>query len=404
MILKMAMKNIFGNKRRAMLTFLIMSFGIAMYILMGGILRGFDKTSFDNVINFETGHLKIQKADFDEDKFGTENFITNYQNLVKKLSEKNFITGLTERLKYKGQIDNGEDAYPVLALGIDINTINSVFNVKDFISKGEFTKDGVVIGKNLAKDMKLKIGDSVYFTFRKANDMMDSVEIPISGIINAPDPGVNNSTIFFSLQFFQKLLGKDAITEINIKTNDIKKIGKYISILKPLVGKKLEILSWQEMAKDIFALTKAKHAGQNIFILAIIIIALIGIVNTMLMSVLEKSKEIGTLKALGMTDNEVEKMFITEGFIIGLFGAIFGIILGFLFTWYFVKKGIDVTAWTGDSNMNIGYRVMGTVKAAWDIKTFIISIVLTPIISAISAYIPARLTKKMQPAKILRTT
>ena len=404
MVFKMALKNILGNKRRAMLTFLIMSFGIAMYILMGGILKGFDKTSFENVINFETGHLKIQKADYDEDDLGINNFITNYQSVLKELSQKKFITGLTERLKYKGQIDNGVDSYPALAIGIDNSSVNSVFNIKDFISKGNISDGGIVVGENLARDLNLKIGDSVYFTFRTANDMLDSVEVPISGIINAPDPQTNNSTLFFSLNFLQKLLGEDAITEINIKTSNLKKLSEYIIMIRPLIRKDLELLTWQEMAKDIFAITKAKHAGQNIFILAIIIIALIGIVNTMLMSVLEKSKEIGTLKAIGMTDVEVEKMFIVEGFIIGVLGSILGIILGVLFTWHFITKGIDITAFTNDSDMNVGYRVMGTVKAAWDIKTFIISITMTPIVSAISAYIPARLTKKMQPAKILRTT
>ncbi len=403
MLFNFALKNVLRYKKRTMLTFLIFSIAVGMYILMGSILKGFDDLSIENLINFETGHFKIRTMKYDEKKlFSMDNYILNYKNIEKKLEDKAYIKGMTERIEFRGELDNGIDSYPCAAIGISRDGDTTVFDLTKAITKGQLTKSGIVIGKNLAEDMELTVGDFVFLTFRTGAGIIDSIDLEVSGFVNTPDPVINGSTVILDIELAKKVLSINGVTEIAIKTDNYNKCEEYGNDIRATISG-LNILSWRTLAKTILEITKVKQQGSGVFILFIVIIALVGIINTMLMSVYEKKKEIGTLKALGMMDSQIERMFVMEGFIIGFCGAIAGIILGTLFTWYFVVKGIDVTAWTGDKDMDIGYIVMGIVKAKWAIKETVISFFVCIIASMTASYVPAREARKLEPAECLRT-
>ncbi|MCK5223569.1 ABC transporter permease [Candidatus Calescamantes bacterium] len=404
MFFKFALKNILRYKRRTFLTFAVLSFAVGMYMWMAGVLKGFDDMSVENLINFETGHFKIRTIDFDEEiLFSKDNFVTGYEAVIEKLKKLPFVTSIATRLTLRGELDNGLDSKPCMAYGIDAQEDHKVFNLNDFVSKGSLTPGGVILGRDLAKDMKVDTGDLVYFTFRTAQGMIDSIELEVSGILNAPDPLINSSTLFMNIGELQGFIELPGVTEIAMKTVDFEKYKKYQPELeKALPG--LAVLSWRKLGESFFNITTMKKRGQGIFIMFIAIIGLVGIINTMLMSVLEKKKEIGTMKALGMTDGEVQKIFVWEGFLVGVFGAIFGLILGALFMWYFLVKGFDISAFTGgDASMDVGYKVMGIVKAKWDIASIVTSMTGCVIASVVASFIPAKKTTKLQPAECLRT-
>ena len=404
MFFKFALKNILRYKRRTFLTFAVLSFAVGMYMWMAGVLKGFDDMSVENLINFETGHFKIRTIDFDEEiLFSKDNFVTGYEAVIEKLKKLPFVTSIATRLTLRGELDNGLDSKPCMAFGIDAQEDHKVFNLNDFVSKGSLTPGGVILGRDLAKDMEVDTGDLVYFTFRTAQGMIDSIELEVSGILNAPDPLINSSTLFMNIGELQGFIELPGVTEIAMKTVDFEKYKKYQPELeKALPG--LAVLSWRKLGESFFNITTMKKRGQGIFIMFIAIIGLVGIINTMLMSVLEKKKEIGTMKALGMTDGEVQKIFVWEGFLVGVFGAIFGLILGALFMWYFLVKGFDISAFTGgDASMDVGYKVMGIVKAKWDIASIVTSMTGCVIASVVASFIPAKKTTKLQPAECLRT-
>ncbi|MCK4644067.1 ABC transporter permease [bacterium] len=404
MFFKFALKNILRYKRRTFLTFAVLSFAVGMYMWMAGVLKGFDDMSVENLINFETGHFKIRTIDFDEEiLFSKDNFVTGYEAVIEKLKKLPFVTSIATRLTLRGELDNGLDSKPCMAYGIDAQEDHKVFNLNDFVSKGSLTPGGVILGRDLAKDMKVDTGDLVYFTFRTAQGMIDSIELEVSGILNAPDPLINSSTLFMNIGELQGFIELPGVTEIAMKTVDFEKYKKYQPELeKALPG--LAVLSWRKLGESFFNITTMKKRGQGIFIMFIAIIGLVGIINTMLMSVLEKKKEIGTMKALGMTDGEVQKIFVWEGFLVGVFGAIFGLILGALFMWYFLVKGFDISAFTGgDASMDVGYKVMGIVKAKWDIASIVTSMTGCVIASVVASFIPAKKTTELQPAECLRT-
>ncbi len=402
-LFSIAFKNVIRYKRRTALTSLVLSFGIMIFILMAGLLKGFDNKSFENQIQFETGDFKIRSGVFDEDSpLDISNFINNYKNVENILNSKSYVKSYTERLSFSADLDNGKSTSPIVVIAINPGREDSVFTTSNFIVKGGLERDGAVLGYNLANDMNVSIGDQVYVTFRNAQGTYDSVELNVTGIINSPDPQVNNSTIYMNIFDAQRYLNTDRVTELVLKTADYREFKKYEpDLIKSLQG--LKVYDWEKLGQDFIRIGQAKARTIGFLLFFIAVIAVIGIINTMLMSVFEKKREIGTLKALGMTDGDIKTIFVFEGLLIGVLGNLAGLAAGILFNLYFSVHGLDITALIGTSSMDIGYKVMGIVKAGWDIGAIFRAVIVSLFVSILASYYPANKTVILQPAECLRT-
>ncbi|MCD6577958.1 ABC transporter permease [bacterium] len=398
----MAFKNLIRYKKRTLLTFLLISFAVAIFIWMDGLARGIREKSFENLINFTTSHFQIRTTGYDEKKpFKRENFINNYGELEKILKNNEEIKSYTERIRFIGEIDNGVDSAPVIVWGINLKKDRSVFNLQEFIKSGHLSKDGAIIGENLAIDMKLKVGDYIYLTTKTLKGFYDSIELPITGIVNAADPQINNSAIFISLKKAQVFINTNGVTEIAFRVKHFKLLLFTIRSIRKKISN-YSIIPWNILGKNYIAFAKADWGSGKVFIYLLMIVAFVGILNTMLMSVLEKRKEIGTLKALGMLDGEIEKIFIYEGLLIGVFGFIFGAIMGGLLNIYLVKNGIDFTKLVGSDDAEFGYKVMGLIHARWSIHQFLDPLIMSLITTFLASYFPAKRTLKLKPAEAIR--
>jgi putative ABC transport system permease protein len=400
-LFKLAMKNIIQAKRRTILTFMILSFGIMLFLILASLMEGFDQASMKNVIDFEAGHFKIRAKSFDEDKpYNTDNFLKNTDAIEAKLEKIKFIKGFTKRILFLSEIDNGQDALPVITIGVDPKTDGSVFTLDKFIEKGKFSKNGVLIGKELAKDLKRGIGDTVYLSFRSSQGMNNSLELEITGLINSGDPKVNNATVFIDFKKAKEYLDIPGATDISIKTDNIKKTDQYYKVLKKEITS-AKTWDWKIISSDFAALMKTKKQSSNYILFFIVLIAAVGIINTLLMSVYEKRQEIGTLMAMGMTNKEIRNIFLIEGFTIGFLGCTIGLILGTLLNLYFIYVGIDFNAMYG--TQNTGFNVLGMVKSVWLPGSYIAAFILSVGASVLASYYPAKKVMKMSPVECLRS-
>ncbi len=400
-----ALKNILRYKRRTILTFIVLSVGIAFYLMMVGIVQGYKKQSIDNFIQFDTGHLKVRSAIYDkDDPYSISNYIENAETVKDVVKKKNYVKSFTERIEFMAEADNGRDSSPCVAVGIDPERDPEVFSLSNYIVKGRLEKNGVLLGKSLAKDLGLSIGDSFFITFRNRGGMFDSIELAVSGLVESGDPVVNGSMLFIRLDEAKQYLATSNVTEITLITDNPDKDDIYRNDLKKQLPEN-QIATWRELAQGIEGAAKQDEISTYIFVIFISIIAIVGIVNTMMMSVFEKVREIGTLKAMGMTDSDVRGIFVIEGFIIGTAGGIIGMILGGLLVWYFVAVGYDITAMMGKNNENMmaSLRLAGTIRAIWDIPSFFYAFFSSIIASMLASYYPAKKTTGMQAAECLRT-
>ncbi|MCK4907199.1 MAG: ABC transporter permease [Spirochaetes bacterium] len=401
--LLLAVRNLLRYKRRTILTFLVLSFGVAMYVFQISFLKGFTDKSLENMINFETGHAKIRSLTYDDNEpYAVKNIITNSSVIKSVLKKKKYVKGYTERLMFIGELDNSTDSVPCIAVGIDIKTDKNVFSLTQFISKGSIKTNGAVIGYKLAEDLKVGVGDSLYLTFRTEAGMIDSVSLEITGLINSSDPKANTSNIYMNIDIARKILRTNGVTDIAFKVADYMEIDSYIMALKKsLAG--YSFWSWKKLGDHMLALSKSKSMGNYFFVIFLTIIAVVGVINTMLMSVFEKKKEIGTLKALGMRDKDIKRIFLIEGSLIGGLGSLIGIIAGSLITWYFVENGLDLVSMMGDIGKNVGFRVMGVVKARWSPSSIVMAFVMSILVTTLASFYPAKKAVKLDASECLRT-
>jgi putative ABC transport system permease protein len=279
---------------------------------------------------------------------------------------------------------------------------NTVFDLKKYIKAGGLEPGGAIIGKALADDLGLSLGDIAYLTFRNQQGMYTSTELLVTGLIVTANPQVNKSSVFIGLSEAQQLMNTDQVSEIALKTDAFFKVKEYGPAIADAVrGLDVAVYSWEKLSEDFRALMGTKRKVQNVLVLLIMVIAVVGIVNTMLMSVFEKKREIGTMKALGFTDRQVSNLFLVEGVLIGLTGGLMGMVLGTLFNAPLAIYGIDMDAMFG--NQDFGMPVMGVIRSAWLGQAYVNAMIFTLAASIAASYYPAKKVTAMQAMECLRT-
>jgi putative ABC transport system permease protein len=413
--LNLAFKNLWRHKRRTVLTALAIAVGVFYYIFLDSMLAGMYRDGVNNIINFQTGHIQVvssSRQKSDDDAGNLKNLLPGGKALVTKLAGVTGVAGVTGRLEFSGSVLNGIDELPVIAVGITPETDDKVFQTVNFIKTGRWLRDnetGVVLGQRIAELLELKVGDSVVLRTQTKQLSFQAVDLTVVGTVATSNPEINSSQIFIPLNMAQTIVGTgDSLTRVYLRAvvpgqtvspEKIKEIDKRIEkINTPALHFKLQ--SWEEAAADYLAYMKSERASDTIFLLIVFIISVIGVVNTILLASLERVREIGILKAMGMIEKEIVRLFVFEGLGLGLLGGIIGLFLGVAGNLYLVNTGLDISAIYGD--MDIGFPISNTIHGEWNWAVMLITLVCGLLISYLASFFPARKAAKLDPVEGLR--
>jgi len=411
-IMRFAFKNIWRYKRRTIITFTAISIGIVAFIFMDSLLKGIHYESLRNFIDYESSHLKIYNKEFykemsDDGFLPLDKAIDNYESVENLIQFDDIL--VTPRINFRSQIVNEatNDERPFTIVGIDPDKDRKVYKLPDVIMSGRFLKSGergVLIGRMSAEKLETKLGDTLTILTRTKNDTYQTISVDVVGIIDPPNPDINKTFAYIPLDIADSDLDMmGSVTEIGIRIkngNESKILNRLDGILKANNQSQLEVVSWKELGKDWLTLSRTKIAGSYIMILVVFIISAVGVINTMLMSVFERIREIGMMRALGMRDTEVIWSFFFEGASIGFLGGLIGIFIGLLLNFYLIYHGLDFS-YTGD--VDIGYRVMNIVRGVWDVGAIVFAFVFSVIIPALISIYPSRKAIKMEITQALKT-
>ncbi len=415
MLFKLAFRNVFRYKRRTIITFSSISFGLGLMIAGFSLYKGIDKQSFDNIINSQTAHLNIFARGYFEkkDDIPLEVTIDQPQEIKSILKNIKEIQALETRILFAASLIKGLDELPCLGVAVETEIDPLVFNIKDSLKEGNFLEASdqkIIIGSSLAKDLSLKVGDMcVLRMFISTEDYVwNALDIEIKGIFETENPVVNRQTIFIPLPLAQESLNLGTkSTEIVVRLKDKNQLSQVkTSIQSSLASLKddYEVKSFEEMASDFVEVTKMKTRGQSIILLVMLLIATLGIVNTMLMAVMERTREIGMLAAMGMRKLEVMLLFIFEGAIIGFFGSLTGCIIGGLGGWYLEVKGYDMS-FLGEEFTDLVasmYPIKGAFYGDLTIGILLFTLIFGIAVSILASLYPAYKSVKLDPIKALR--
>ncbi|MCX7788593.1 MAG: FtsX-like permease family protein [Spirochaetes bacterium] len=237
----------------------------------------------------------------------------------------------------------------------------------------------------------------------KIRHVYQVMEAKVVGIVNSPNPKTNGNVAFMPLDVLsgeEGLLLEDRVTEILVraagaKDSDLPGPEETPEAIEGVLNRAgvplpspLRVYGWQEYVKDYIVAARGDNITTRVMILLLFILSFLGIANTMLMAILERTKEIGMMRALGMTDGELILSFMIEAGMIGLMGGVAGMILGSLANIPMVNHGIDYSTMARELSGDFGYRITALFRSAWNPGTIIGSGIVATLVSALLSIPP----------------
>lgn len=411
-LVSLAWKNLSRYSRRTVITAAALAVGVAVFIWMDGWLVGADLESRRNIVWYEAGSAKIMSRAYFEElaTLPLKEVIEDPAAVEGALAGSGLATA--RRVSFAGELfvslgeDAGEGSLFVKAVGLDPDTDGRVFRLEETVREGRYLRPGepgLLVGEWLARDLGAEVGEWVTLRARSRYGAFQTLDLEVVGILNAPNPVINQGVVFLPLELADEALEMEgSVTEIALGFPEWQDpAAKLEAVRARLAGfPDLVLADWQELAKDFLAIAEGKRAGTSMLLFLIFVIAAVGISNTMLMAVFERVREIGMMRAMGMRDRSIRVTFLLEAGGIGLVGSAAGLVLGAAVNWWMVRWGLDLSAWIGE--MQIGYRVHGVFRSAWHPQALVGALVFGVLASMLISFIPSSRALKMRITDCLR--
>jgi len=390
MILKMAFRNIFRHRIRSVLTLSSLAFGIFFIIVGIGLNIGMERRIIKIMRETETGDYKIYKNGYFKEKY--ENIDDRLDFLIpKEVSPILKKYDHSSRLVFSGVITDGVYDYPVRVIGGDEDIEEKLFKRSSYLTNGKL---GVVISSNLAKDLNLNVGDPFVLKGTTSKESLNAIDLTVTGIIKTGGLEFDLNTVLIDLKLAQEFAETDYINDIVLRgeisptdLNNLEKLG-------------VETVSYLDELFDLIVVTKLKVKVVIILSCIILFMSGVGIVNTMLMAMLERQKEIGILMANGLKPIEVMKLFILEGTILGGIGSGIGFVLGGSLVYYYEVIGIPIPSVAHELSTTI--PLSDRIYGYFDFKLNLLFLIFGIVIAAAASFYPAYKATKLNPIDVIR--
>jgi putative ABC transport system permease protein len=407
--IKLGLKNLTRQKRRNGITILVIAFAFFIYLFLDSVMGGMEELSFNNIINFETGNIQVAYPRYWEEReeLPLENLIYLNQDIEESIKNMDGVLGTSPELRFTASLNNGIDEIAVIGLGIVPEKYNEVYTTQQYLVAGSIFVPGeskAVIGERLAELMDLKIGDYITLLIRTKEETFNTIDLEIGGLVNTPHPVINNGIVFVPLDIAQQALNvENGISMITIKTNKEKEINPIIDNINQIFQKKnmdIKAYSWRESAKTVIAVSTAQDAETTVVLAVILMIGMIGIINNVILSALERTREIGMMKALGMREWEIVLVFMIEACGVGIIGGLAGCLLGAAGVGWMVKYGYDLSYIGGDMSL-YGIPILDRIYGVWNLSSFVFIFFFGIVIALFSSIAPAYWAAHKDPVKAI---
>jgi len=399
-----SLRNIVKNGRRSLMTILAIALGFAAINLFQGYVHSTYEGLTNAAIHGEgLGHLTVFKKGFlTEGKLHPEKYQftrDEADRIAGLLKRQPGVKLVTPRLSLSGIISNGKNSTIFIAQGLvpsDDVVIRGDLTV--FTSfKGSYLADreraGVVVGSDLAEMLGLKIGSEAVVLSNTYSGMANALDVKVLGIYNNGSAATNDKMLLMTFRHAQDLVDVQGAENLVVLLKN-EKDGKAsaaaaaeVSKLLAGAGFEVEVKTWEELS--VFY-NQVKNMFDMIFLfifIIVLVIVIMSVINTMSMSVMERTREIGTMRALGLKRYGVKFLFATEGALLGLLGSIVGSIL--FFTAYAVIATMHPTYVPPASSNPVPLRV----DLVW--SSLVRSACFLGMLSLVAAFVPARKSARM---------
>ncbi len=403
MIWSVSWRNVWRNKTRSLVIISAIALGVFAGVYTIAFMLGWVNQRVDNVINTEISHIQIHQADYLQTNEVTD-YITEV-NSIKENIEKNLnVAGVSARLIATCMISSAETGSGVQLVGINPENEQKVTNLHSKIIDGAYfegvKRNPIVIGEKLAKKLKVKVRSKIVITVTEMDGTLSGGAFRVAGIFKTTNSTYDEMRAFVRMEDLQNLIKIDDNVAhemaVLMKENNIEnEMADQLRSEYP----NLQIMTWTELMPDVKMMNESMEFMMYIFVVIILLALGFGIVNTMLMVILERVKELGMLMAVGMNRLRVFTMIVLETIFLSLVGGVVGIAFAVGLTLITGRTGIDLSLWA-EGLSSAGFDTM--VYPEIGIDSIIVVTILVILTGILSSIYPARKAIKLNPAEALR--
>jgi putative ABC transport system permease protein len=404
--LKLAIRNVLRNRRRTVITEVAIVTGLVAIVFIGSYLHGMQKEWAGQLIDSVSGHLTVVRSDYLErgSSRPLKLALTDLGKLYSALDAEPLVEGAVARLELGGLIGTGEQSTTFFGMGIDLSRVDrglpkgfaSVVEGRRLTAKDQ---NGAVLGIRLADNLKLKIGDTVLLATNTVDGQTNAIEVVVQGLMRTGEEVIDDNFVVISLAAAQDLLAmpnRASHVVVRLRSGEqAAHLQQRLSAALRRCEPQATVRTWMEMNQEF---TRVKVMFDSIaYVIGIILFFIVsaGVANTMLMSAFERTREIGTIRAIGTTRRQVVWMFLLESLVIGTIGTVIGLAAAAVITLIAGQIGVPFPTPPGATGSY-------TIHPAISWSNMIGGAAVVMVMSLLAGIYPARFAARLDPIEALR--
>jgi ABC-type lipoprotein release transport system permease subunit len=399
-IIRMAWRDLGRNRRRSFLSALAVGLALMLLLFLAAFIQGEMKASIDTSIRLISGHLQVRANTYDEVKTSLKwaDLVENPQQIAAQIAALEPVQVASPRLYASGIVAVGDETTGVRVIGLD-PTSEASLPYKDGLLEGNFLnpddREGVLLGKALVEKLGLKVGDPISLSVNNANGNVSEQTFTLRGIFSTGTYAFDSANALLPLAKAQAITGaENHASTIFILLKDMNQID---AVVPALQSSQLKVLTWKNMNELLLQVEQLANSYMVFFYLIVLGISATVVVNTLIMSVFERTREIGILTAIGMRSRRIMGMFLAESTLLALGGIVMGLILGIILSTWLGQVGFPI------GQMKItGFVVGDRIYPVLTLKDSVNLSLLALIITLLAGIYPAWLASHMEPVEALR--
>lgn len=403
---RFAWRNIWRQPRRTVLTMLAIAFGAGLLVFSIGLQLGQYDLMIQNSIRIYHGLLQVQKQGYhDEPKMRSS--IDKIATLASELRKKTAIEAVAARASSFALLSSDKRTYGTMIVGVQPQFENKVSSLPGAIMKGHYlSSDGVneiVIGRSLAHNMQLDVGDEVTILGTGRDGSVAATIVPVVGIYDSGSRELDRNLVQLPLKTFQEVFTmQDHGHAIVMYDDDVKQLLKYKNQFENLITgyDDLVVLTWEELQPGVKQMIELDYSSGWLMYIVLVAIITFSILNTFLMSVLERTREFGIMLALGYTPYNIGRLVMTEAMILTLLGLIIGTAIGVAINYYYYVYGLTFSGMEEFAKM---HNMPSTLRPQISFESVFIGPAVILAFTLLAALYPATRIRKLQPVEAMHS-
>jgi putative ABC transport system permease protein len=404
MISKIAWRNILRNRRRSLILIISIAIGVIAMVLTDAVSIGMMQQMLTNQIGADAGYIQIHKKGYQSDP-ALKNSISDTAAISAAVATLNTPCKISERLRTFGLVSSAYNSSGVSIVGIVPQEEVQVTTVHQYIVKGTYLSGNpgdIIISTATAEKLRVALGDKVVIMASRLDGSVGSEACRVVGLFETFDSGFDQTHVYIPLQTAQQMLGAPGrMSELVVNPVDTKETEAVANRLADGLPSGFEVLTYKQMLPLLVMQIQLYDQTIYFFYLIIAIALIFGIVNTMLMAVMERTHEFGVDMAIGMAHRRIFTMILTEAFYLGMIGTIAGLMISLAIYIPLAHSGWNLAMFS-DSLKSVG--VGTTIYPVLNASSIINTTVIIPLSAVVGAIYPAFRAVKLQPVEAIRAS